>query len=152
MDSTPFVLQPRQLRSGERYRQLRHHFFSSEDMGWICRDIISRNDVRMATSSWNQTDFDTYFARYGLRHDVLHGWIDIYLRGDPLVTGRPSVPCPLDAIGVGVITQLVEEGQRQDESDEGYQLRLVDAVGREMRGTIDRSSFVRVDVVSNNNA
>ena len=152
MDSTPFVLLPRQHRSGQRYRQLGHHFFTTEDMEWICRDIISHNDVRRATSTWNQTVFDTYFIRYGLPRAILHDWVDVYLRGNPLVPGRPTVSCPLDAIGVGVITHLVNEGQRRNESDEGYQLRLVEAIEREMRGTLDRSAFVSVDVVLNNDA
>ena len=142
MDSSPFVLQPMNLRSGIRYRDLGNHFFSSEDIEWICRDLVSTNDVQTATSTWNQAPFDTYFTRYGIPIAVLHDWVDTFIRGKPLVAGKPSISCPIDEIGVEIITQVINEGQHTNESSEEFDARLTNTIEQETRNTTERRAFI----------
>ena len=148
MNTTPIILLPRQTRSGIRYKKLSHHFFSSEEMIWIVRNLISDNDVRTATTTWDQISFDAYFTRYGIPTVVLHDWVDMYLRGEDLVAGLPTVSSTIDVIGERVITRMVTTGRLEEESQEAYENRVIDAIELEMRGTLDRQAFVCIDKMS----
>lgn len=117
-------------------------------MIWIARNLISDNDVRTATITWDQISFNEYFARYGIPTVVLHDWVDMYLRGEPLVAGRPTISSPIDAIGERVIARLVTEGKHDGESEEAYENRVIDAIELEMRSTLDRKAFVCINQMS----
>ena len=142
--STPIILLPRQSRSGIRYNKLSSHFFSSEEMIWIVRNLISDNDVRTTTTTWDQISFDAY----GISTGVLRDWVDIYLRGEDLVAGPPTVSSPLDVICEIVITRMVTIGRIEGESQEVYENRVINAMELEMRHTLDRQAFVCIDKMS----
>ena len=113
-------------------------------MIWIVRNLISDNDVRTTTTTWDQISFDAY----GISTGVLRDWVDIYLRGEDLVAGPPSVSSPLDVIGEIVITRMVTIGRIEGESQEVYENRVINEMELEMRHTLDRQAFVCIDKMS----
>lgn len=107
MIKRPFIFDPLQLRSGIRYRNLKNHFFSSEEKKWVCRDLIANNDISTSTLSWNSTRFLYYQDNYFISKEVLYDWVDIYICDEPLIAGRPNITCPVDDIGIQIIEDAI---------------------------------------------
>jgi hypothetical protein len=146
----PNILEPMHFRSGTKYRQLQNHLFSSAEMKWICRDLISDNDITQASATWEQQPFLLYFRNHGLHPRILCDWIDAYLRGEELVGGKPTIACPLDDIGVRVVTKFINDRPIVDESDSDFETKLGDLIQIETIATSDRRSFTKVGTVLHN--
>lgn len=116
-------------------------FFTANEVNWICRDLIRENNVIAPTSAWNQSLFDDYNTKYGLPITVLHDWVDMYLRGEPMIPGRPCISCPIDVVGIGVLSQLMAAGRAFDESEGDFHARFDAALENQQSETAERRAF-----------
>lgn len=140
MTTRPFILEPLRLRSGIRYRNLKHYFFSTEEKEWICRDLISNNDVLKSTLSWDCTHFIYYQDNYFISKEVFYDWVDMFINGEPLIAGRPNFTCPIDNVGLQIIEDVIVSN-RDIEMSLDFDNILSITLDEQLYGTIERRNF-----------
>jgi len=110
----PGVFDTRVLRSGSRYNNLRHHWFSTDEKLWLCQTLT------VPSSSLLQIDdlIRMFCQRYALRPHVLLEWLLEYqVTGDILSPGYCILDmCLIDAIGTEAIVSL-EKSLNENERD-----------------------------------
>lgn len=121
MDSVPRIFQPLLLRSGIKFRNLRNHRFTREEMEWLCEEMMS-NDKQQ----WPHrlTSPKAISKRYNVHVDGLRFWLSCHRMGEAYSSVEHSrlqqcIQPVLDGISARRIAILV------DNSDDVAELDLI---------------------------
>ena len=132
----PSIFQSRNLRSGERFSNLRSHKFSIAEKQWLCNLLMSQQEHHEEQS----TMLLCICTRYDISKLVINEqWLCGYKLGHKLKDGF-CIPDdePVDSFGLEAILKYNSDKQNENESDEIQANRFANFMELQLLATIAR--------------
>ena len=118
MEEIPTIFLPLNLRSGSKFRSLKHYCFCSEEKLWVCMHLVSScEELDRDLASDVQVFCDKYSLKYPLKYSLITAWINQYADG----VSFSDIVCPIDGDRIQAILGIVAVGSRSGESKAEYQ-------------------------------
>jgi len=132
-NAVPSVLLPICFRSGSRFRSLQRYNFTSEEKIWVCKNIVD-SCVDMDTPLMHRVEL--FCDQYDISCRYIMQWLDAYANGEDF----EDALLPIDHIGIKVITDCLNKGTYDNESESDFSDRLVQVYIGEVGNTTERRS------------
>jgi len=84
-EDVPTIFQQICLRNKVKFRSLRDHWFTIDEIQWICQEVLRSSSKRYRdTNSADKRTLKKFSDRYNIDEDILTMWVDDIIKGNPI--------------------------------------------------------------------